>query len=296
MKIFRYLPTLFSFCAFGIIVHHGISYFQSLDLQEQPTQSSTGSELVSSGPVFRGIIANRKPPQPIQCELEGRIAEVYVKNGDYIYAGQPLYKLDDRLLAQQYQQCLAEHNEAKIQLQISQKSQEPQTDPKQIEYHQARLQAQRAELNESELTLKKLTLLLDLGAISLQEQLEQKKLVERLRAELAANDLKQFPAIQEEKDTQKIELAKAKVSTAAAKLNRIKIQKEQMTVKAPYDGVVVECELSVGSLMRKEESPAIVLLKKQTPFVKVALQDSPALHVKKGMIAMVRIASNPSNA
>jgi len=167
-----------------------------------------------------GTVAARDDLIPVLPQTTGlQIKQVLVKEGDVVQAGQVMAVLGQSVLQTQIEQ-------ANAQLQSAQAV---------VGQRQAALALAQATLKDAQQQLRRYQILANQGAISLQDL--------DTRATAAATDLEAVRVAQAH-----ISNAQADVRNNAAKVDQLRTQLAQTTVRAPASGVVAEKIARIGDV------------------------------------------------
>lgn len=212
-----------------------------------------------------GIIEASTENIAIGTTTPGVVTNVYVKPGDRVKAGDPLFKVDDRNLLAELAVRRAALVEAKATLEKLEQSPRPEDIP-----------PAEAKVAEAEASLSDLR-----NQLSLYERVEEKGAVSqdelarrRYAVEMSAARLKQAQSQLEllKAGTWKpdLEIARAEVAAADAQVSLAQTQIERLTTRAPVDGGILQVKVRAG-----EYAPAGVV---QTPLILMGGLDR--LHIR----------------
>lgn len=189
-----------------------------------------------------GIVEASSENIPIGVPLGQVVDEVYVQAGDYTLAGSALFKLNTDVLDAQKNQVLASIETAKAQLHKLIVSPRPEEVPP-LEFA---YQAEEAFWNKSLAHLKLFDGISDFDAVSKDEYQnalwDEKTSYNRMLQAKADLDLKLAGSWIED-----IQIASQNLYEKEVQLSVIQAQIDQNTIKAPYDGQVLQVKLYKGS-------------------------------------------------
>lgn len=189
----------------------------------EPARSPFGLQLAGAG-----IVEPESENLSIGSHLPGIVARVYVKVGDTIHAGEPLFQIDERQMKAELEARLASLASAEAQLEKLDRT------PRQEELPpaEAMLAEAQANMKDQQLMYER-TLRLDQNrAVSEEELIRRKMAVEVARAQQqkAAADLTLLQAGAWSYDKK---VAAAAVTLAKAQVEQTRTELERLRVKAP---------------------------------------------------------------
>lgn len=230
-----------------------------------------------------GIVEGAAREVSLRLEVSGRVARVFVKEGDFVEAGQTLVKLDDATQRHNIAILAAEVEYAQAQLQRLKNGahQQERAEAK------ALLDARRAKLNHAELEWDRTRRLLAQKAVGEQEVAHWEAQVNAFTAEaLAAQarvDLLESPPRHDE-----LQAAEARVEVARARLELAKTDLAKTELTAPSAGQVLELLREPGELIDlSDPRPVIVIADTRRKRVRAYVEELDALHVRPGMAARI---------
>ena len=194
----------------------------------------------------------------IGAALAGIVLEVYVPSdraGTHVSAGQPLFRVDDRHLKAQLkvaesQIAMANSNLTKLELQPR---------PEELPPSQAKVRAAAANAARSRDQYERAQRLVGMRAIA-----EEDFVIRQREYEAATHEQTRAQA---EYDLLKagawkpdVEIAKAAVSEARARVEEVKTEIERATVVSPVDGVVLQVNVRAGERVSDRGTKALVVL------------------------------------
>jgi HlyD family secretion protein len=227
----------------------------------------------------------------IGAHVAGIVTGVYVKAGDRVKAGDPLFAIDDRSVRAEVAAREASLRAAKSQLDRMKAM--PRTED--VPPAEARVQEQESLLSEAEKQLAFLEALPDRRAVSEQEWTTRRSAVAtakartaQARAELA---LLKAGAWKEDLDVQA-----AAVQQAESQVVQMKTELERLTVKAPVDGEILKMNLRPGeyAVAGAMTEPLIWMGETETLHIRVDIDENDAWRVKPGAKAVAYVRGNTS--
>jgi HlyD family secretion protein len=191
-------------------------------------------------------------------KVAGRLAKLYVQQGDVVQQGQLIAEMDNTELKAQREQNLAELTKAKASLALIKAGNRPET----IGQAEATVNQSRAEIAAAEARLALATQrtqrnqnLATEGAISrdrldevLNEERSARASLEQSKARLN-NSLQQLNQQQNGSRTQEIEQAVAQVASVEAVLKGTETQLQDANIRAPFSGIITQKNATEGDFV-----------------------------------------------
>lgn len=212
-----------------------------------------------------GMIEAASENIAIGTMIPGVVAEVFVRPGTPVKAGDPLFRIDDRDLRAELGVRQAAFSLAKERLQRLESAPRPEDIPP----VEAKVLEAKASFEDLKGQLSFYESITDKRAVS-QEELSRRRFavqVAEARLKQAESQLALLKAGTWKPD---IEIAKAEVASAEAQVKATQTNVDRLTVRAPVNGEVLQIKIRVG-----EYAPVGVL---QTPLVLLGNLDR--LHVR----------------
>jgi multidrug resistance efflux pump len=218
----------------------------------------------------------------IRPQAAGRVVEVLVVEGEWVEAGDVLLRLDDLQHRQEVSIAQAELAYAEGQL----RRVENGARSWEREEAEALHQAKSAELEQAQLALGRVENLRQ-SAVAQQELDDQRTRVLALTAETTAAraraELLAAPAREDE-----LEIARANVAAAGAKLGLAQVQLERMQIRAAAAGQILAVEARLGEHLDPLMSQApLVMADTRRLRVRAFVEEFDAPRVAPGMMARV---------
>jgi multidrug efflux pump subunit AcrA (membrane-fusion protein) len=212
-----------------------------------------------------GIIEASTENIAIGTIVPGVVTNVYVKPGDKVKAGDPLFKIDDRSLKAELQVRNASLVQARATLERLEKLPRPEDIP-----------VAQAKVTEAEMLLADATDQMtmydrvdDKRAVS-QDELDRRRFAVRVAEARLAAAQSQLDLLKAGTWKPEIEIAKAQITAAEAQVASTQTEIERLTTRAPVDGDLLQVKIRLG-----EYAPAGVL---STPLILMGNLDR--LHVR----------------
>jgi HlyD family secretion protein len=237
----------------------------------------------------------------------GKVIQIFVKEGQRVPKGHPLFQLDTDLLNAQIKKVQADLSAAQARLKAAQaRLHRLDMEPRGVSLPplKARMKTATAMLRQQKDKLARLENVADGRAISQQELVQQRLLVEEAEAKLleAQSTLaeKEAGAWQPELDEAQAQVQeqRALIESLKAQLKELNVQLAQSTVKAPKAGTVLQVNARVGETLQlmqmsgKSSTPAVLLGDVKELQVRVDIDEVLASQVKAGMHAKAFIKGN----
>ncbi len=226
----------------------------------------------------------------LASRLGGRVVEVYAREGDRVRRGQVLVTLDRgpaTAAVAQAAAALAEARARLLELRRGTRSQE-------IERSRARAEAARARARDAGASFRRGRELYRQGVISAQE-------FDRLKAACEAADarlreaLERVALLEEGPRPEQIAAAAAAVKRARAVLRRARLDLEEATVKAPWQGIVEVLDLEAGDFVAPGV-PLVTLADPDRLWVRAYVPENLLGWVSLGAEAFVTVDSFPGRS
>ena len=202
-----------------------------------------------------GLVEARRENIPIGVNIPGVVTFVYIKKGEKVRSGAPLFRIDDRDFKAQLVVRVAELASAKAQLHKLIVAPRPEDIPP------ARAAAEEAEarMNDAEAALARTDRLFQRQMIAASDYDKDRYAYYAAKATYAKAkaDLERILAGSWKED---IEIARAAVLMAQSQVDNTKTNLERLTVRAPMDGEVLQLNVRLGQFAAMTwKEPMIVL-------------------------------------
>lgn len=210
------------------------------------------TQITASGEVLPVRRLNLNP------KAAGRLAELFVEQGDRVRQGQVIARMDDRELVAQRNQILADLAQAQANLSLLQAGSRPEA----IGQAQATVNQAQAEVGAAQTRLDLATQrtqrnqsLATEGAISrdrldevLNEERSARANLEQAKARLS-NTRQQLNQQENGPRVQEIEQAVAQVASVKARLQAIETQIDDTVIRAPFAGIITQRNATPGDFV-----------------------------------------------
>ena len=205
----------------------------------------------------------------VTTKLAGRVAAVPVKEGDAVYAGQVLVRLEaDEMLAQ-VQQAEANVRAAQARLRMLEQGARSQ-ERAQVE---AAVEQARAGYESAKAGLARMQSLYETGAVS-KAQLDAAQLQHDVAKAQYESALQQRSVVQTGPRPEEMEMARAQVAQAQAALQYVRLQAANTTISSPISGTVTRRSVDPGELVSTMPGQANLVTVAQLDQIYLALDVS----------------------
>lgn len=219
-------------------------------VNQAPPVNPYASSIAAEG-IVEGFEGNR----PIDVPQTGLVLEIMAEVGDEVRSGDPLFRIDDRVLR-------AERLQAEGALKVAEAERarlKALPRPERIDQLEAALAAAEAEVTDATTHLERVRTAVDRGAATAEELSEAVNRAAKAKANRddadAALRLEQPGAWAAD-----LAVAEANVQQAKARIASIGMQIDRLTVTAPSDGTILKRNIDVGqSVTAGNATPAMVL-------------------------------------
>jgi multidrug resistance efflux pump len=253
-------------------------------LVEPPTRPEGVSMIAGSG-----LVEARRENIPIGVNIPGVVTEVFVKKGEKVAAGAPLFRIDERDYKAQLAVRQAELASAKAELHKLIAAPRPEDVPP----ARAAVEEAQARMNDAEAALARTERLFHRQMIAASDYDKDRYAHSAAKATYgkAKADLERVLAGSWKED---IEIARAAVQLAQSQVDNIKTNLERLTVRAPMDGEVLQLNVRLGQYAAFAwKEPMIVLGDSQRLHVRVDIDENDLPYFSKGAEAIATLKGRP---
>lgn len=227
-------------------------YVVMLGARQVPAAQPVAQPAVSPFPFYiagAGIIEASSENIAIGTQTSGIVTQVFVKPGDKVQAGDPLFKLDDRDQQAELRVRQAALEQAKARLDRLVQLPRPEDIPPAV----AKVKAAEAALADTKSQLNLYQGVEDKRAVS-QNELDRRRFAVELAEAKLQDAIAQLDLLKAGSWKPEMEIAKTQVASAEAEVNAIQTQLDRLTTRAPVDGHILQVKTRAG-----EFAPAGVL-------------------------------------
>jgi HlyD family secretion protein len=251
---------------------------------EPPTRPDRATMIAGSG-----LVEARRENIPIGVNIPGVVTEVFVKKGQRVKAGAPLFRTDDRDYKAQLEVRRAELASSRAQLHKLVSAPRPEDIPP------ARASAAEAEarMNDAEAALARTQRLFDRNAIPASDYDKDRYAFLAAKAGFAKAkaDLERVMAGTWKED---IEVARAAVQLAQSQVDSIMISLERLIIRAPMDGEILQLNIRLGQYAAFAwKEPMIVLGDIHRLHVRVDIDENDLPYFSVGAEAVATLKGRP---
>lgn len=252
---------------------------------EPPTRPTSVKMIAGSG-----LVEARRENIPIGVNIPGVVTEVFVKKGEKVTVGAPLFRTDDR----EFNSMLAvrEAELASSQAQLHKLIASPR--PEDIPPAKAAAQEAEARMADAEAALARTERLFQRQMIAASDYDKDRYAYYAAKATYAKAkaDLEKILAGSWKED---IEIARAAVQLAQSQVQSIKTSLERLIVRAPMDGEVLQLNVRLGQFAAMTwKEPMIVLGDSKRLHVRIDIDEPELLYFSKGAEAIATLKGRPN--
>lgn len=234
------------------------------------TTAKVKADSALSETAYTGTVKARSSEE-ITADVTGKVAEIYVKEGQSVRTGDVLFKLDTTEYALQAKQAEAALSAAQVALSSARTSQASD----------ATVIPARTASEDAHANYERMKQLYEAGGISEAEYEAAKSKMDTADAQLAAAQISQKSS--SDNAAAQVESARAAYELAAQRL-------ADCTVKAPIDGQVSQIKIENGSVV-SAQSAAMSVVDNSSLKVSVEVLEKDVERISEGMAAQVTVQS-----
>ena len=203
---------------------------------EPPTRPDAVKMIAGSG-----LVEARRETIPIGVNVPGVVTEVFVRKGEKVRAGAPLFRTDDRDFKAQLEVRLAELTAARARLHKLESAPRPEDIPP----ARATVEEAEARMNDAEAAMARTQRLFARNAIPASDFDKDRFafLAAKATHARARADLERIQAGTWKED---LEVARAELQLAMSQVDSIRTSLERLIVRAPMDGEVLQLNVRLG--------------------------------------------------
>ena len=215
----------------------------------------------------------------INTTVSGLVMRVYVKAGDYVKGGQPLFSLDDRDLRAEVSSRRSALEVARSR--VARLEQSPR--PEEIPSAEARVREAEAALADAVVQQKLIESVTDRRAVR-EEDVQRRRVAVRA-AEARLDEAKAALALLKAGSWEPdLKIARAEAAQAEAQVKRVQTDIERLTIRAPGPGEILKVDVRAGEYAQAGElpRPLIVMGDTRRLHVRADVDESEAWKVQPG--------------
>lgn len=249
-----------------------------------PPETTSGTVVAAEG-----LVEPESENVTLSTPVAGLVTRLYVKTGDHVRAGQPLFSLDDRELVADLGVKKAVLESARAR--FAKLDQAPR--PEEIPPAQAKVDEARALLADAQVQVESIESVTDKRAVR-EEDVKRRRLnLEAAKARLAEaeNELALIKAGTWSAD---LKIAKTDVDQAEAAVRQDEINIDRLTVRAPVNGVILQNKVRLGQYAQTGplSEPLMVFGAGKGLHVRAAVDENDAWRVQAGAPAVAHLRGN----
>jgi multidrug resistance efflux pump len=251
---------------------------------QPPPQAASGNTVAAEGlvePEYENILLSTPVP--------GLVTGLYVKTGDRVRAGQPLFSLDDRDL--QADLSVRRATLAATRARLEKAEQSPR--PEEVPPAQAKVDEANALLADAKVQVQLIEAVTDKRAVR-DEDVRRRRLnlqAAEARVKEAETELALVKAGTWSAD---LAIAKAEVEQACAAARQDEINIGRLTIRAPMDGVILQNKVRLGqyAAVGQIAEPLMIFGAGKGIHARASVDESDAWRVREGASAVARLRGN----
>jgi HlyD family secretion protein len=285
------VATLFSLCGFA-----AASTFAYSGTKTSAADVEKGnvrlSDLGQESTIFpqgmhvsgNGIVEPLGREAKLSFDVPGRIAEILVREGQFVDEGAILARLDDH--AERVALRIAEADVAVVQAELTRVASGMRRE--EIDAVAAEADSAKARLLQSEDTFARAQNLNQGGSVTEAELRRSQREAERDRAQFSAADARRKAAASGARYDD-VRISKARVVSAQARRDQAQVLLEQRTLRAPSSGEVLQCKYRIGERYSPERDPAFVFGNTKVLVVRMDVDERDIGHIKVGAPVVITV-------
>jgi HlyD family secretion protein len=273
----------------GLVVVGGFSIFlwRSGGIQPPPplmekteavTLQSLTVRVESSGSLEPISTVNVSP------KTAGRLAELYVKQGDQVSKGQIVARMDGGTLKAELAQVQAQLAQIQAQYALTKNG----TRREEVSQAKAQVAAAKAKAEFSEKKLARYQILAQAGAIS-RNDLDQYLSEHQSNQATVQETQEKLQQLSRGSRPEELEQRVAQVAESRAKIDQIQTQLEDSVIRAPFDGIVTQTYAIAGAIVTPTTSASSTASATSTSILAIALGIQAKIKVPEISIPQIQV-------
>lgn len=236
-----------------------------------------------------GLVEARRENIPIGVNVPGVVTELYVKKGQWVAKGDPLFRVDDRDLKAQLAVFEAQLASAKAQWHKLKAAPRPEDVPP----AEAAVEEYRAKLNDAEAAMARTERLYNRQMAAAGDYDRDRFTFYAAKAALARS-IAELERLRRGTWKEDLDVAQASVDLARSQVDNIKTSLERLTVRAPLDGEVLQLNVRLGQFAATTwKEPMIVLGDVQRLHVRVDIDENDLPWFQRDARAQANLRGRP---
>jgi HlyD family secretion protein len=236
-----------------------------------------------------GLVEARRENIPIGVNVPGVVTDLYIKKGDKVRQGYPLFRVDDRELKAQlrvYETQLASSRAQWHKLKAAPR-------PEDVPPAEAAVEEYRAKLNDAEAAMARTEKLYHRQMAAAGDWDKDRFNYFAAKAGLSKS-IAELERIKRGTWQEDLDVAQAAIDLAASQVENIKTNLERLTVLAPIDGDVLQLNVRLGQFAAMTwKEPMIVLGDVQKLHVRVDIDENDLPWFQKNAPAVATLKGRP---
>lgn len=237
-----------------------------------------------------GLVEARRENIPIGVGVPGVVVEVFVKKGELVAAGAPLFRVDDRELGAMLKIRQAELASARAQLHKLEAAPRPEDLPP----AQAALDEAQAKMEDAEAAVSRTERLYSRQAAPASDY-DKDRFAHAAAKAAFAKAKAELERVQAGSWKEDVDVSKAAVALAESQIESIKISLDRLVVRTPTEGEILQLNVRLGQfagLVWKE--PMVVMGDSKRLHVRVDVDENDLPYFTKGAPAVATLKGRPN--
>jgi multidrug efflux pump subunit AcrA (membrane-fusion protein) len=268
-------------CAYVISVHKTV---------HATTPPIAPTEQWSAGSVAAvGLVEPESEDIALSCAVSGMVTHLYVKAGDHVHSGDPLFSVDDRDVRSQLETREATLDSAKASLSRLEKVPRPEEVPP----AEALVEASKADVADAEVQFRLIQSVTDRRAVSLEDVERRRLALEGAKARLAVQE-RNLALLKAGTWAPDLAIARASVRQDDAAVNETRVALERLTTRAPMDGLVLQNHVRLGQYAQcgNISDPLMLFGGGKDLHIRVDVSEADAWRVRPGVHGIASVRGN----
>lgn len=233
-----------------------------------------------------GLVEASSENIAVSVPVPGLVTEVFVKAGDRVRKGQPLFQLDDRDLRAEL--ALRQSSVELARAKLNRLEQAPR--PEEIPPAQARVEEARAQLADAETLLRMIESVKDRRAIREEDVQRRRRAVDAARARLGQTEAS-LRLLQSGTWRPDLEVARNELREAEQRAARIQADLDRLVVRAPIHGQILQMKVRPGEFAQAGalSQPLVLLGAVEQLHIRADIDEKDAWRVRPGVAATASV-------
>ena len=284
----KYILPIFAFAGLTFAIYTVVQAWQSPPPSRAvvtPPSRPTVDRMIAGA----GLVEARRENIPIGVNVPGVVTELFVKKGDLVVKGAPLFRVDERELKSMLRVREAELAAAKATFHKLKAAPRPEDIPP----AEAAVEEAKAKLNDSESAMGRTERLYNRQMAPASDYDKDRFVYYGAKAALAKSQA-ELERIRRGTWKEDLNVAQAAVDLAQSQIESIKINLERLTVTSPSDGEILQLNLRLGQFAAMTwKEPMFVLGDVQRLHVRVDLDENDLPWFEKNAKAVATLKGRP---